>query len=414
MGDCRVPPCPNLLSSGNAIPTIAQHSAHGQAPEQPAILQIVPSLDAGGAERSTIDVAGALARAGFVPLVAASGGRMVDELQSVGGRWIALPVHAKSPQTLAANVVRLRNLIRTQNIKLVHARSRAPAWSAFLAARMAGIPFVTTYHGIYKAKSDLKRFYNSIMARGDAVIANSEWTAAHINREYRFRPKRLVVIPRGVDFQLFDPSRVSVERVQALQAKWGVQPGQTVVLLPGRLTRLKGQAVLIEALARLKDAHALGHVRAVLAGDAQGRSAYEAEIHDLIAAHGLDGAVVIGGHVNDMPAAYLAADVVVSASTEPEGFGRTTAEAGAMGRPVIATDHGGSREIVAPEKTGLLVPPGDVAELAEALRRLLTESAELRGAMGAAARAHIAERYTIDRMCADTLALYRDLLTERT
>lgn len=377
-----------------------------------AILQIVPMLDTGGAERTTIDVAAALAREGFLPLVATEGGRMLDELRAVGGEWVAMPVDAKAPHTLAANVMRLRALIRKRNIRLVHARSRAPAWSALFAARAERVPFVTTYHGIYNARSGLKRFYNSVMARGDAVIANSEWTAAHIAGEYRFAPKRLVVIPRGVDFGRFEPDRIRVEQIQAMRAQWGMHPDDTVVLLPGRLTRWKGQTVLIDALGRLKRDDALGKVRAVFAGDAQGRTSYEAELTRLIAENGLEGVVAIVGHVSDMPTALLAADIVVSASTDPEAFGRVAAEAGAMGRPVIATDHGGAREIVLPGRSGLLVPPDDAAELATALAALAAAGANARAAMGERARAHVARHFTVERMCADTLALYRELLAE--
>ena len=374
---------------------------------------MVPRLDTGGAERTTVDVAAALAREGFLPLIASEGGRMVGELAEAGGVWLDFPANSRMPHTLFANALRLRTIIRERNVKLIHARSRAPAWSALAAARMTGIPFVTTYHGIYNARSGLKRFYNSVMAHGDVVIANSEWTAAHIAAEYRFRPKRLAVIPRGVDFARFDAAKVSGDRVSAQRRHWGVGADEPVVLLPGRLTRWKGQMVLLDALGRLKQAGALGSVRAVFAGDAQGRSAYETELRDTIAAGGLGDAVVIAGHVSDMPAAYLASDIVVSASTDPEAFGRVAAEAGAMERPVIATDHGGSREIVLPNRTGVLVPPGDADALAGALRALLSLDKEERALMGRSARAHIATHFTVERMCADTLVLYRDLLEGR-
>lgn len=370
----------------------------------------MPSLDTGGAERTTVDVAQALTKAGFVALVATRGGRMTEELARTGAEWIALPVDRKSPLALLANARRIARLIRTRNIALVHARSRAPAWSALWAARLTGVPFVTTHHGIYNAKSRLKRLYNSVMARGDAVIANSQWTADHIAREYGFTPRRLVVIPRGVDFARFDPAQVTPARVAAMRARFRAGQGDIVVLLPGRLTRWKGQAVLIEAAARLKGA-GLGHaMRVVLAGDAQGRSDYESELEARSAEAGLGETVTIAGHVLDMPAAYRAADIVVSASTDPEAFGRIAAEAGAMERPVIASDHGGSREIVLHARTGLLVPPGDPAALAAALETMIAMGPEGRQALGRAARAHIARNFTVERMCADTLALYRELL----
>jgi glycosyltransferase involved in cell wall biosynthesis len=349
-------------------------------------------------------------RSGYAAYVATKEGRMLDELVDVGGRWIRFPAQSKAPHTLIANAFRLRDIIRERKIALIHARSRAPAWSAFFAARMAKVPFVTTYHGIYNAKSAAKRFYNSVMARGDVVIANSEWTAAHIAAEYRFKPKQLAVIPRGVDFARFDPAGIPRARVDSLREQWRVKPGETVVLLPGRLTRWKGQAILIDALARLKREGRLGQLRAVLAGDPQGRNTYEAELWLQATSQGLDNKVVIAGHVTDMPAAYLAADIVVSASTDPEAFGRVAAEAGAMERPVIATNHGGAREVIVPGVSGLLVPPGDAAALAEALAKFLAADTAERAAMGRAARAHIAARYTVERMCADTLALYRGLL----
>lgn len=374
------------------------------------MLQVVPRLDTGGAERSTIEIAGALAREGFLPLVASEGGRMLPELAQAGGEWIALPADAKTPHTLLANALRLRTLIRTRNIEIIHARSRAPAWSSLWASRMTGIPFVTTYHGSYTSGSALKRFYNSVMARGDAVIANSQWTATHIRAQYAFTPKRLVTIPRGIDLSHFDPANVTQERIEELRKFWGVQPGETVILLPGRLTHWKGQEVLIAAIALLARENALRGVRAVLAGDAQGRTAYEQELRTAIAVAGLKDHVTIAGHISDMPAAYLAADIVVSASTQEEAFGRVAAEASAMGRAVVATDHGGARETVVPGSTGLLVAPGDSRQLADALRSLVAASAAERSAMGARGRAHIARNYTVERMCADTLALYRELL----
>lgn len=399
---------PRIATPGISISTPQTPSAN-----KTAILQIVPKLSTGGAEQTTIDVAAALTLQGFVAHVATEGGRMLNELAGTGGEWIPFPAAAKAPQSLLANAFRLRKIIQAKNIRLIHARSRAPAWSARMAARMAGVPFVTTYHGIYNATNAFKRYYNSVMARGDVVIANSEWTAAHIAKEYHFAPKRLVVIPRGIDLVRFDAESVSAERVAALRGRWGVNAKETVILLPGRLTRWKGQAVLIDALARLKRADSLANVRAVLVGDSQGRSSYEAELRQRITANELEDTVVVTGHVNDMPAAYLAADIVVSASTGPEAFGRVAAEAGAMERPVIATDHGGAREILLPEKSGLMVEPGDSASLAAALRTLIAGGKKMRRAMGSVARAHIAERYTIERMCADTLAVYRDLLAGR-
>lgn len=398
-----------------AFPGVTDIQATPKSPDDsPVVLQIVPTLETGGAERTTIDVARALARAGMVPLVATKGGRMLAELDEAGAKWLPAPVHSKAPHTLIANVFRLRDIIRRRNVSIVHARSRAPAWSALLAARMTGVPFVTTYHGIYNAKSGLKRFYNSVMARGDVVIANSAWTAAHIGREYPHRRNRIVVIPRGVNLSRFDPAHISATRVEAVRQHWRVRPDDLVVLLPGRLTRWKGQTVLIDAFAALKRGGEYPSVKAVLVGDAQGRDLYEAELREQIVKNGLMDIVRIAGHESDMPAAYSASDIVVSASTDPEAFGRVAAEAGAMERVVIATDHGGAREIILPGVSGLLVPPGDSAALADALKSLIDGGPELRARMGREARLHVARRFTVEQMCADTLGVYRDVLARWT
>jgi glycosyltransferase involved in cell wall biosynthesis len=381
--------------------------------DNPAILQVIPALDAGGAERTTIDIARALTREGGRALVASAGGRMESQLADTNAELVRLPLDAKGPHTLLLNAAWLAKLIRRQDVKLVHARSRGPAWSALLAARRTRVPFVTTYHGIYNASNRLKRYYNSVMVRSDAIIGNSQWTADHIVREHGIPRERITVIHRGVDLEEFDPAGVSPERVAALRAQWGVGEGQTVILLPGRLTRWKGQLFLIEALAQLAREGALHNLRALLAGDAQGRDSYAAELRQAVAQHGLAGAVHIVPHIADMAAAYLASDLVVSASTDPEAFGRVAAEAGAMGRPVIATDHGGARETVLAGRSGLLVPPRDSAALADALRTLVTTSEEQRHRMGAEGRAHVRARFSLERMCGDTLALYRSLLSRQ-
>ncbi len=392
--------------------TVNETARHAKTPaSRPAVLQVIPTLNAGGSERATIEIAEALSRNGFRALVASEGGRMEKELADAGGELIRVPVETWLPTAIIANARKLTRIIRERDVALVHARSRAPAWSALFATKIARVPFVTTFHGIYGTKNALKRFYNSVMLRGQAVIANSEWTARHIRETYRLKPKRLAVIPRGVDFDRFDPGGVTPDRIARLRAAWLASgEGERVVLLPGRLTRWKGQLVFLEALAKLFRDGRLKRVRGVIAGDAQGRESYVAELITAMADKGLTETVVIPGHVADMPAAYLAADIVVSASTDPEAFGRVAAEAAAMGRPVIATDHGGARETVVPGETGLLVPPGDAAALASAIGDLLGRSEDELIEMGRKGRAHIATRYTIDRMCTDTLALYRELI----
>jgi glycosyltransferase involved in cell wall biosynthesis len=377
----------------------------------PAILQVIPGLDAGGAERTTIDIAKALIASGYRALVATEGGRLERDLMLAGGELIRSNMASKSPHGIIINAVAIANIIRSQNVSIVHARSRAPAWSALIAARLTGAAFVTTYHGIYNAKGPLKRWYNSVMARGDAVIANSEWTARHILATYRFPPKRLTIIPRGMDLGYFDANHVSPERIATMRDWWLAKDSERMILLPGRLTRWKGQLVFVRALARMKREGRLPPgVRAVIAGGLQGHNNYVSEIIAKIKESGLEDVVVVSDHVTDMAAAYLAADIVVSASTDPEAFGRVPPEAAAMGRPVIATDHGGARETVRSGETGLLVKPGSATALAEALCDLLARSPADLMAMGAKGRAHIQANFTVERMCADTLEIYRALM----
>lgn len=385
-------------------------SSSGQLPK-PVILQVIPALETGGAERTTLDVAAALVREGFTALVASRGGRMEDELAKSGGELIRMEAASKSPRVMLSNALSLRDLIRKRNVSLIHARSRAPAWSALTAASMADIPFVTTYHGIYNAGNPLKRFYNSVMIRADAVIANSQWTADHILREHKRKPKRLVVIPRGVDLEVFDPAAMPPDRTAQMRKEWGVGEDDFVALLPGRLTRWKGQGVLIDAMALLKAQGALGNARAILAGDAQGRDDYEKELREKIETAGLSAHVFIVGHVSDMATAYAASDVVISASTDPEAFGRVAPEASAMAKPVIATDHGGARETVLTNVSGFLVPPGDAEALARALERVIATPPHGRVNMGMAGRAHIIRNYSRERMCNETIELYRALIS---
>ncbi len=319
----------------------------------PVILQIVPELSAGGAERTTIEMAEAITLAGGRALVVSAGGRLEDELAEAGGELIRFPAKTKNPAAILFNAARLGRLIRNRGVSLLHARSRAPAWSAFLAARKTKRCFVTTYHGIYNQEGRLKAFYNSVMARGDAVICNSHYTAKLVRERHPDAAARAGVIYRGVDLKKFDPAAVSAERVRAVRELWGVPSGRRIVLLPARLSRWKGQAVLIDAAAQLLARDQYGDVVFVLAGDEQNRSAFKAELEAAIEAHGLSGRVFIPGHCEDMPAAFKAAAFTVLPSIEAEAFGRSSVESQAMGCPVIASDIGAFPETVTPE-AGLL------------------------------------------------------------
>ncbi len=371
----------------------------------PAILQVLPALRSGGVERGTLEIAEAQIAAGFRAIVASAGGEMVSALEALGAKHITLPLTAKSPWAMWRNAAALAALARAEGVALIHARSRAPAWSALIAARRLGLPFVTTYHGAYNEGFPGKRLYNSVMARGDRVIAISHFIADLIRARHGVDEARLRVIPRGVDPRRFDPALVSAERLAALRAAWGVAEGQPIIMLPARLTRWKGQMVLVEAMAQLP-----GDALALLVGDAAERPAFQAELQARIAGLGLQDRVRLVGHATDMPAALMLADVVVHASTDAEAFGRTVIEAQAMARPVIASDLGAPRETVAEGITGWRTPPGDAAALAAALSRALAMTDSERAALGARARAAVLSGYTTAAMQAATMATYRELL----
>jgi glycosyltransferase involved in cell wall biosynthesis len=367
------------------------------------VLQVLPSLGGGGVERGTVDVAAAVVKAGGKATVVSAGGPMVRELERAGARHVAMPVDSKNAYQIWRNVGALAALIAEEGVDLVHARSRAPAWSARAAARRAGVPFVTTFHGTYNFKGWLKKRYNAIMASGDRVIAISAFIAEHVMTHYRVPPERIEVIHRGVDLDIFAPQAVPVARILALAQRWRLPDGVPVVMLPGRLTRWKGQTVFLEALARLGGLECMG----VIVGGDQGRTGYREELEERIAALGLETKVRIVGDVNDMAAAFLLADVVVSASTDPEAFGRIVVEAQAMGRPVIASRHGAAPETVVEGVTGWLVPPADPAALAAAIRKALGLNEEQRHAIAYAAENHARSKFAKDTMCAKTLAVYQ-------
>lgn len=385
--------------------------------QHPTILQIIPKLDTGGAELSTVEITEAIVKAGGRALVVTEGGRLAEKIRELGGKLILLPAAAKNPFRILANAGALARLIREEGVDLIHARSRAPAWSGLLAARRTGRPFVTTYHGAYSEKSRLKRLYNSIMARGDVVIANSRYTAGLIRQRYGTPYSRIRVIYRGVEGGRFDPGAVEGSRVSALRHGWGLKEGDRIVLQAARLTGWKGQSVLIEAARLLARRGALENVALVLAGDDQGRSGYVQNLKSQIHSAGLETKVHLVGHVDDMPAAFKAAFVAVVASTEPEAFGRAATEAQVMACPTISTNIGAPPETVrAPpavavgERTGWLVPASDAAALAGALAEALALSEAERAALGSRARAHVLRQFSVGAMQHGTLEVYDTLL----
>lgn len=375
-------------------------------PPGATILQVLPSLASGGVERGTVEMAEAITRAGGRALVASAGGPMVRLVEHVGGEHVWLDLMTRDPLSIWRNAGRLASLVRSERVALVHARSRAPAWSAWLAARRTATPLVTTWHGVHGEEFPGKRRYNAVLARGGRVIAISGFVAAQVAWRHGVGPDRLRVIPRGVDVAAFDPAVVSGARLHRLASAWRLPEGVRVVMLPARLARWKGHAVLLDALALLGQAD----VCAVLVGAEGGRGRYGAELVAQAARLGLGGRLRLVGHCDDMPAALLLADAVVSASLRPEPFGRVVIEAQAMGRAVIAADGGGAAETIEPGATGWRVPAGDAAALAATLAVVLALRPEERAALGAQARAAVLAGFTAARMQAATLAVYNELL----
>lgn len=381
------------------------------------ILQVVPHLNSGGAERTTLEMAGAIVAAGGRALVATAGGRLAGEIERAGGEIIDLPVHRRDPFSIMVMSKRLETLIANENVDLVHARSRAPAWSAGMAARRKNRPVVTTFHGLHTATNPIKRWYNSGLVRSDMVIANSRFTADRIAETYQLAESAIKVIPRGVDLAAFNPSANMADRVNQLVKSWGLNRDDTAVkiLLPARLTAWKGQEVAVDAISLLKsrvNAGNLADLTLVLCGGTQGNRAFESALRAKLDERGVRDMVHIVGETADMPAAYCWADIVLAPSVRPEPFGRTAVEAGAMGKPVIAARHGGAMETIIDRETGLLVSPGDASALANAIAETVSDK-QMRVGLGEQAKARVRAVYSSAAMCDATLSVYRGLLGNR-
>jgi glycosyltransferase involved in cell wall biosynthesis len=375
-------------------------------------LQVIPALKSGGVEIETLQIAKAIAAAGGRALIAANldGNDLqgTDQLPSEI-TFINLPLDTKNPLRIATNTALLKNLIQQENVDIVHARSRAPAWSAYKASRSLGIPFMTTYHAAYHSQTVLKTFYNSVMARGDRVIAISQFIADHLNQRYQertwFDPEKVRVILRGIDVHYFDPSAVTNERIQHLRHQWEIPSDMRLLLLPGRISKSKGHMTLIQALSLMKETN----VMAVFVGSDQGHEIYREQLLHEAAALDLEGRVRWFPPCPDLPAAYGLADFVVCPSLVPEGFGRLMAEAQAMKKPVIASNGGAASEVVDDGKTGWLIPAGDGVTLAQTLDHALRLPRERLETMGNRGRKRAEALFSQEHMNSMTIDVYREL-----
>ena len=384
-------------------------------PNTKHVLQVIPDMGTGGAEKTTLDIGNELVRLGWLSTVASNGGRLVPALETGGSVHLKMSMHSKNPLTIIVNGFKLARIIRAKNINIVHARSRAPAWSALIAARLTGVPFVTTYHGAYSQSGRIKALYNSVMARADTVIANSNWTADLIRKRHSWSRNKIVTIHRGTDFDAFVSSAVSDERMENIKNSWTIEENDFVVLKLARLTEWKGQKYLIEAVGMIIEE--FPQLKLVLAGDAQGRDAYKNQLIDLIAKHDLQKRVILPGHCDDPAAAMASSNAVVVASTDAEAFGRAAVEASAFEKPLIVTRIGAVVETVLSEPevtksqtTGWKVPPANTREMARALKELLLSSKDEQSAIGVRARAYVTENFSLQQMCSKTISVYEALL----
>ena len=386
----------------------------------PTILQIVPDLQAGGAERTTVDVADALVKQGWGSLVISQGGRMVPELEKTGTRHFQLYAKSKNPWVMWRNSYAIERICKEHKVDLIHARSRAPAWSALWAARRLGIPIVTTYHGIYKETNALKAFYNSSMTRSDRIIANSRFTADLVEMRDPKAIGKTSVIYRGSDMEALRAESVSEDRITDLRAHWGISEHRRVVINLARLTAWKGQGLLIEAIRLLIAQGNFEDVLVVLAGDHQGREAYRSSLEQQITDAQLQDNVRIVGHCSDVPAALALADLSVVASVEAEAFGRAAVEAQAAGVPVVVSNIGAVPEtvLVPPvvpeeERTGWHFISGDAEDLRQKMAYALSLDPTEVDSLARRARQHVQRSFTKQAMCSATIDVYREVLQEK-
>ncbi|MFW2369064.1 MAG: glycosyltransferase family 4 protein, partial [Desulforhopalus sp.] len=371
------------------------------------VMQLLPELNSGGVERGTLEMGKHLSGGGHTSIVVSGGGRLVDLLVEQGSQHAKRNIGSKSPKALL-HILPLRQLMKKRKVDILHLRSRMPAWVGYLAWKSISPKhrpvLVTTFHGFYSINA-----YSAIMTKGDGVIAVSESIKKHIAENYN-REENVQLIFRGVDAEAFTPRNVHSERIDKLVSEWKIDTEKPVLMLPGRLTRLKGQEVFLKSLLHVSSKN----YQAVLVGDIEDNPGYTAELQAFISDHNLYDRVSLVGHCSDMPAGFLIADIVLSASSlEPEAFGRTTVEAMAMGKPVIATGHGGSLETVVQGVNGWLVKPSDPENLAKAIDEALSLSPEKLQELGENGKQRVLEHFTAQAMCEQTMAFYNELLRQK-
>ena len=375
----------------------------------PVVLQVLPEMETGGVEVGTVEVASELQKHGIKNFVASQGGRMVYDLDKLKVPHFTLPLKSKNPFTMRRNARALEKIIRDNGVNVVHARSRAPAWSAYWAAKRAGVKFVTTFHGTYGLGPwGIKKIYNRVMTYGERVIAISNHIKNHILQNYKADEAKIRLIHRCADIERFSPAAVTQERMINKIKEYNIADDKPVLLLPGRITRWKGQHLLIEALAKMKNRN----YYCIITGDSQGRQHYMDYLEELVRKYKLEDRVGFFGRYSDVPALMMIANVVLSTAIEPEAFGRISIEGQAMGKIVVASDIGGTLDTVVDGKTGKLFKSNDAQSLADALDWALGLSVAEAEKIGKAGIENVRANFTKQIMCGKTIEVYKEVLGE--
>ena len=377
------------------------------------VLQVIPKLGYGGAETGCYDLAHYLHENNCTSFIATSGGDLIKFIDKKKVKLFRLPVHSKNPLIIIFNTFALVFIILVNGISIVHARSRAPAWSCFLATKITRKKFVTTFHGTYNFNNSIKKFYNSIMVRSNLIIAGSNFIFSHINKNYSKylgAKKKLLVIFRGINVDYFDPSTTTETQEKQLLIDWQIDKSKKIILLPGRLTSWKGQESFIEALSLVNKELGYDSFYGVILGSDQGRNVYKKKIIRLVEQHRSTNQLKFIEHCKNMPVAYKISDLIVSASIEPESFGRVAVEAQSMKKPILASDIGGSNETVENGKTGFLFEAGNPVSLSNKILEILKLDESTLKSMGNEGRKNIIKKFNVEKMCFSTYSEYKKLL----
>ena len=377
------------------------------------VLQVIPRLGYGGAETGCYDLAHYLHEQDCKSYIVTSGGELIKYIDKKKVKLIKLPVQSKNPLIIIINSIALTLLILFLNISIVHARSRAPAWSCYIATKITRRKFVTTFHGTYNFKNSIKKFYNSIMVKSDVLIAGSNFIFSHISENYQKflnSKKKFLVIFRGINTEYFDSDAIKKKDIDKLKATWKIEDNKKIILLPGRLTAWKGQEMFIEAINLFKQSNPELDFVAVILGDDQGRTVFRKKLERLVEQFNLTQNIKFVDNCNVMPVAYYISDVIVSSSIEPEAFGRVSVEAQAMKKPIIASNIGGSKETVIDNKTGLLFESGNPKSLCDKLNEIIKLDSLTLDLMGREGRKNVINRFNIEKMCLNTYSEYKKLV----